>query len=248
MEIDIIWLDQEESTNRYAADLLQRDPEVSEWTTIVAHSQTAGRGQRGNTWESESGKNLTFSLISYPIEIEPAKQFVLSQAVSLGIIDFLSSYSDGFSVKWPNDIYWQEKKICGILIENTLQYDSIKSCVIGIGININQTVFRSDAPNPVSLSNVTGETYDLKSCLTPLLSAVIERIIKLRNGDDFAEEYLMRLFRFHKKTSYRASGLEFEGEIVDVEQNGQLVIKNVSTGDVRKFWFKEVEFMFDREL
>ena len=119
--------------------------------------QTAGRGQAGNSWESEAGKNLLFGLLFHPREVEANRQFILSQAVALSICETLSDYAEDIRIKWPNDIYWKDRKICGMLIENTLVGRCIENCIIGAGININQQTFCSDAPNPVSLRQITGK-------------------------------------------------------------------------------------------
>jgi len=129
--------------NRQSAD--------REFTTVIAERQTAGKGQRGNSWESEDCRNITFSFVLYPTFIEARRQFILSQIVSLSIKEELDQWTEGISIKWPNDIYWNDKKICGILIENDLSGHHIGRSISGIGVNINQDVFRSNAPNPISL-------------------------------------------------------------------------------------------------
>ena len=125
------------STNDYLAHLC-RESKAKEFYTVMAESQTKGKGQRGNSWESEAGKNLTFSTVLYPTALEARKQFCLSMLAALACHEALSNYTDGFSIKWPNDIYWKDKKIGGILIENELEGKYITQCIIGIGLNINQ--------------------------------------------------------------------------------------------------------------
>ena len=148
----LVALDETASTNQYLSQLCnQLQESVAELTTVTAEFQTAGKGQRGNTWEAEEGKNLLFSFVLYPSFLEARRQFILSQIVSLAIKEELSRWSDEITIKWPNDIYWKDKKICGILIENDLSGHHIRRSIAGIGININQEVFNSDAPNPVSL-------------------------------------------------------------------------------------------------
>jgi biotin-(acetyl-CoA carboxylase) ligase len=146
----LVALDETASTNQYLSQLCnQLQESVAELTTVTAEFQTAGKGQRGNTWEAEEGKNLLFSFVLYPSFLEARRQFILSQIVSLAIKEELSRWSDEITIKWPNDIYWKDKKICGILIENDLSGHHIRRSIAGIGININQEVFNSDAPNPV---------------------------------------------------------------------------------------------------
>ena len=139
------------STNDYLAQLC-KESKAKEFYTVMADIQTKGKGQRGNSWESEAGKNLTFSIVLYPTALEAPKQFCLSMLAALACHEALDNYTNGFSIKWPNDIYWKDKKIGGILIENELEGEYIVQSIIGIGLNINQEVFYSDAPNPVSLN------------------------------------------------------------------------------------------------
>lgn len=134
--------------------------------------QTAGRGQRGNSWESEDGANLLFSFVLYPDFLEARKQFYLSQITALALQEVLSQYTDGIRIKWPNDIYWKDKKICGTLIENDLTGIHISRSISGTGVNLNQERFVSDAPNPVSLFQITGQRYDRKEILHQLMERV----------------------------------------------------------------------------
>ena len=166
----LIFLKNLPSTNTYAASLV-KEKEVSEGTIIYTNYQSAGRGQGWNKWESEENKNLLISIILFPSMIKPAEQFLLSMAVSLGICDFLDLYTTTISIKWPNDIYVNNDKIAGILIENSIMGDLIEHTIAGIGININQSKFLSDAPNPVSLTNLTGGQFDLSQCLSQLASS-----------------------------------------------------------------------------
>ena len=169
----LIALDETDSTNRYISQLCNELQEsVAELTTVTAEFQTAGKGQRGNTWEAERGKNLLFSFVLYPTFLEARRQFILSQIVSLSIKEELDRWSDEITIKWPNDIYWRDKKICGILIENDLSGHFIGRSISGIGININQNEFHSDAPNPVSLKQITGQEHDRYEILSHILKRV----------------------------------------------------------------------------
>ena len=143
------------STNSHAASLL-RDNKVSEGAVIYTNYQSAGRGQGGNKWESEENKNLLISIVLFPSMISPADQFLLSMAVSLGICDFLDRYISAISIKWPNDIYVKNDKIAGILIENSIMGDHIENTIAGIGININQEKFMSDAPESCFVDQCDG--------------------------------------------------------------------------------------------
>ena len=152
------------STNDYLAQLC-KDNKAKEFYTVLADSQTKGKGQRGNHWESEAGKNLTFSIVLYPTALEVKKHFCLSMLAALSCIEALGAYTDGFSIKWPNDIYWKDKKIGGILIENELEGGYIVQSIIGIGLNINQEVFYSNAPNPVSLKQILDVDIDIQEVM-----------------------------------------------------------------------------------
>ena len=170
------------STNDRLAELCQ-EKEIKEFTTLMAEYQTAGKGQRGNSWESEYGKNLTFSTVFYPQTIAPASQFILSMAVASAICTALAHYvhADCLQIKWPNDIYWKDKKIAGILIENDLTGSQISQSIIGIGININQEEFHSSAPNPVSLRQITKKETDRMEVLNSILEHIIFPDRKQRN-------------------------------------------------------------------
>jgi len=148
---------------------------------VTADFQTAGRGQAGNSWESEAGKNLLFGLLFHPREVEANRQFILSQAVALSICETLSDYAEDIRIKWPNDIYWKDRKICGMLIENTLVGRCIENCIIGAGININQQTFCSDAPNPVSLRQITGKEQEPVFILADTMTNASRTIIGKSN-------------------------------------------------------------------
>jgi len=148
IDVRVNWFDEIDSTNSQAHRCRH---EASDFTVWAAEFQTAGRGQRGNTWESAVGENLTFSILFKPSNFLATRQFELSQVVALGVVDYLSTHGIEAKIKWPNDIYIGDKKICGILIENIVSGATLSVCIAGIGLNLNQTIFRSDAPNPTSL-------------------------------------------------------------------------------------------------
>ena len=164
----IIRLEETTSTNSYLRQLLFKES-LPEGSVVVAQTQTAGRGQIGNVWESETGKNLTFSIVLYPDCIPANRQFLISQITSLSVKETLEAYTNDVAVKWPNDIYWKDKKICGMLIENDLSGHNMYCSIIGIGINVNQAVFFSDAPNPVSLCQIIGKEIDKEELLDRFL-------------------------------------------------------------------------------
>lgn len=231
------------STNTQASVLLKKQ-EMPEGTVVYTDFQTAGKGQAGNRWESEKGKNLLISIILYPESVLPEDQFILSMTISLGITDFLDLYIKGNRIKWPNDIYFKNDKIAGILIENTIMGERIESSIAGIGFNINQENYPGKIPNPVSLRMITGENYDTESCLKQLLAAIHERYKQLLYGDrtSIRNEYISRLYRFMEWHSYKKAENVFTGRICDVLPSGMLRIEE-KNGSLQKFSFKEVEYI-----
>ena len=236
------------STNTYLRSLNGGDPSY-DYEVAVATFQTAGRGQKGNSWESESGKNLLFSILAHPQDIKVREQFYISEAIALAVSDSVKAaigpeYADGVSVKWSNDVYWKDFKMAGILIENTLQGDRILDTVVGVGLDVNQEVFVSDAPNPISMRNITGREFDIDA----LLNDIVERFIgymeagttELRNKTD--KLYRERLYRregFHK---FRDENGEFSARIEGIRPDGCLMLQT-PTGEHRTYEFKQVQFI-----
>ncbi len=211
----------------------------------VVHTayQTAGRGQLTNAWEAEEGKNILCSLLLKPQQFPVKQQFLISQAVALGVVDVLSQYAANFCIKWPNDIYWNDQKIAGILIENNLQGAAIATSVVGIGLNINQTRFLSDAPNPVSLAQITGKKYDVEEMMQALQQSIHNRYEQvLASPMLLQQDYLSVLYRYQSWAPYRDENGSFEGRIVAVEPMGYLHIED-RAGIDRKYAFKEVQFL-----
>lgn len=217
-----------------------------EGTILWADFQSSGRGQRGNSWESEKSKNLTFSIIFHPSSIKANQQFLISQVVALGVAKFLSKYTDNISIKWPNDIYWKEKKICGILIENQLGDNTIIHSIAGIGININQTNFVSDAPNPVSLKLITRNDYSLATLIEEVQLSILSYYKKLQDGEiDFIRnDYKNNLFRKEGFYPYNDGMTNFYAEIQDILDSGILILKD-KNGLERSFAFKEVKYILE---
>lgn len=232
------------STNTYLARMAAMLPSG---TVIYTHHQSAGRGQRGNSWEAEPGKNLTFSLLVKNAPVAPAAQFGISEAVSLAIVDFLSQYSTGFSIKWPNDIYHGDRKICGILIEHSLCGNSIRHTIIGAGININQDVFLSDAPNPVSLKQIIGCETDLDAALRGVCSRIEAQVAALGTADGATRlhsRYLATLYR-HDGCMHEFAlpgGGHFMARIAGVAPAGTLMLEHAD-GSCHDYAFKEVQFV-----
>jgi len=232
------------STNSFAIEYLSKN-NPSEGTVISTPEQTAGRGQIGSKWESEADKNINLSIILYPKFLMPRLQFALSQAASLAVRSFLEDYiSDDIEVKWPNDIYINNKKIAGILIQNTLSGSMIRNSVIGIGINVNQELFLSDAPNPTSLKILTQKNFDLDSLNQNLCWHVEKWYLRLKSNQSYVEEtYQAALYRKGKLALFEDMNTKsvFEGTIMETSTTGKLKI--VTSGGVREFNMKEVRFL-----
>ena len=231
------------STNTQALSLLKTKG-IPEGTVICADFQTAGKGQGGNIWESDIGRNLLISIILYPESVSPAEQFLISMTIALGIIDFTEKYYHGSSIKWPNDIYIKNGKIAGILIENSIMGENIESTVAGIGLNINQEMFAGHILNPVSLRLITGREYDRVICLKQLLTDLDVRYKQLLYGDreTLTSEYIARLYRFKEWCTYRSGDIIFTGRILNVTSSGRLQIGK-KKGKVMEFSFKEIDFI-----
>ena len=234
-----IRLEEVDSTNRYAKTLSESD----EWQLVTAEFQTAGRGAGTNSWESERGENLLLSLVVRPKSLEASRAFALSEALSLAISDALSSYVEGVSIKWPNDIYCGQRKMTGILIENELAGTLVRRSILGVGLNVNQTRFVSDAPNPVSLRQVLGREVDREEVLERLLDRFSLYVAMLENGlfDELHQLYLSRLFRLGVEADYADADGRFRATITGVEPGGHLLLTDTE-GHQRRYAFKEVKY------
>lgn len=230
------------STNTLAAEISHQSP-VKDGTVVITDSQTAGRGQRGNTWETTPGLNLTFSIVLKPGFLALTKQFFLNIVASLALKDYLMREVPGaVYIKWPNDILVHDKKISGILIENQVQGSSLVTAIIGIGFNLNQKNF-SNLARATSLAMVTGKDYDRHREVELILEYVESRYLQLRRGntDGLMSEYLASLYRRNEKHWYRSEGRLFEGIIRDLDEIGNLRVEE--NGMVRSYGVKEIEFV-----
>jgi BirA family transcriptional regulator, biotin operon repressor / biotin---[acetyl-CoA-carboxylase] ligase len=244
----IVYLPSCQSTNDEAANLLLTD-DLPEGTAIVTDQQTKGRGQRGNRWEAEAGQNLTVSFVLKPTFLVAQEQFWLNIAVSLAINDLLTPLlpAGGLRIKWPNDVYVFDRKLGGVLLENTLQGYSVGHSVVGIGLNINQTAFGLPTATSLQLEAPIETGYQLPALLTALCEQLEKRYLQLRLGRSDAQRtqlratYLNHLYRFGQPARYEADGEPFVGSIIDVDATGRLGIWHA--GQVRYFGFKEVSFM-----
>ncbi len=242
MKTRIIKLDEIESTNSYLMDYTPEDGE--EMTIAVADYQLAGRGQGTNTWESEKGKNLLFSILVHPTMVPVCNQFLLSMAGGLALKMVLSKYTDNITLKWPNDVYWKDRKISGTLIETKLGQGHIKDCVYGVGIDVNQQEFHSDAPNPVSLYQILGHEVDREELLQEIIKAFERCYSLIQDGDygDIAALYMDALYRKHGFYKYEDQNGEFEAAIVEVEDDGHLILRD-RKGVISSYAFKEIKFV-----
>ena len=231
--------------------------------TIRTDFQTAGRGQAGNSWESEKGKNLLFStLLRYP-DVSAADQWRLSMLVAVAVREAITSILSPLvsrlspiTIKWPNDIYYNDQKLVGILIENTLSGRQIAYTIAGVGINVNQTQWLSNAPNPVSMSQITGEEYNVEDLLNAFLEA-IQRWEKA-STEQLREEYINHLYRrtgwhpyLEREVSVAPTNIQlatqasdgvFLAQWVDITPQGEWVLR-LKTGEEKRYHFKQIRFV-----
>jgi BirA family transcriptional regulator, biotin operon repressor / biotin---[acetyl-CoA-carboxylase] ligase len=241
---NLITIKQVDSTNNFLKNSLSNSKPLPEGTVIMAESQTAGRGQQQNRWHSKAGKNLTFSLLLNPVFLPVSQQFDLTRTVSVGIINaFEPILGNQLKIKWPNDIYYADKKLGGILIENLLQGNQIKNSVIGIGLNINQQSFPLDVPGAVSLKQILHKDYELKSLLSEICKNIEAAYLNIKAGrfEFVRKAYSDRLYWLNEDKMFKANGLIFKGRIVDVRESGLLVIKKGL--DEIEYNLKEIEFL-----
>lgn len=238
---ETIHLMETDSTNRWAADHDDgRDLVV--WTDF----QTAGRGCDTNTWESERDMNLLFSVLCHPRHVALTRQYLLTVAMALAVKQVMDTHTpeEPLTVKWPNDIYWRDYKLGGILAECVLSAGRMKRCIIGVGLNLNQRHFLSDAPNPVSMTQICGETLSRETVLQSIMDSFAYYLELLETGGEarLLDEYRRALYRREGYHAYRDGTGSFEAELVTVEDDGHLVL-NDRDGQLRRYAFKEVSFV-----
>lgn len=241
----ILWLKETDSTNNHLRRLLDKE-QLPEGSLVVTDFQTAGKGQVGNSWESEAGMNLMFSLLLYPDFIPANRQFLISQIASLSVKETLDAYTDFIQVKWPNDIYWKDRKICGMLIENDLSGQLLYCSIIGIGLNLNQSLFRSNAPNPISLTQITGKKYDREEVLNRFLRIFFQYYCLLlqEKEEEVRTAYMQALYHGEGYHRYRDGQGQFEARIQAIEPTGHLILQ-LRDGEQRRYAFKEVATLVD---
>ena len=239
----LIWLPACASTNSEAQQLL-RENRASEGCTVITDDQFAGRGQRGNTWLAAPGENLTLSIIWLPTFLEASQQFLLSQAVALGVHDWAGALlgpSDQLRLKWPNDLYFGTQKFGGILIENSLSGAKIQSSIVGIGLNVNQRHFA--VPTATSLGVLTGRHFQREVLAARLLECLERRYLQLRAGRirELRRDYLFALYRYQERHEYEVAGRRVRGQIVGVEPDGRLAL--LIGDEVQHFGLQEVKYL-----
>ncbi|MEL7119406.1 MAG: biotin--[acetyl-CoA-carboxylase] ligase [Bacteroidota bacterium] len=237
-------LDHCDSTNTFAFDLLSKQ-RPKEGTAILTFNQTKGRGQQGTSWQSAPYKNIATSIILYPTFLLPNQQSLLSQMISLAVKAFFEYYltQKKVFVKWPNDIYVENKKIAGILIQNQISSKSINTSVIGIGINVNQESFSNELARATSLALETNNTFDLQDLSFSLFSFLDQyyQVLQNKSFEEIHTEYLQNLYLFNQWTDFESSeGEKFLGKITNVDQNGHLVVE--TNGMLKTFSMKEIRF------
>jgi len=242
----VISFDEIDSTNNFAHQYLSENVNTHDsisGTVIYANFQTSGKGQAGNKWESEKGKNLLLSIIIMPPHLIAEQQFIISKFISVSIILFLRKLKISAKIKWPNDIYIDNKKVGGILIENVISGNYIKSSIIGIGLNINQKNFSKLLPNPISISLLNNKDYEVKDIFTGLTKEIDFQFRKIQNNkyNFFNENYLKYLYRLNKRTLYKIDGTVVEAKITGITEFGQLIV--LCNNEERIFNFKEIEFV-----
>ncbi|ARS37536.1 biotin--[acetyl-CoA-carboxylase] ligase [Pontibacter actiniarum] len=226
------------STNSEAQQLLIKN-EATEGCTVITHRQTQGRGQRGNTWEAAPGQNITLSVILSPSFLPVRQQFYLNMAVSLAVLDLLREQGlQQARVKWPNDLFFEDKKLGGILIENSINSHSLQHSIIGIGLNVNQLQFAY--PTATSMANVCGRTFDLEKVTMRLLEHLEKRYLQLRGGHTarLKYEYLQVLYRYQEVHPFKIGQQQVQGQILGVDEDGRLAVE--IERELRYFSFKEI--------
>ena len=242
---NLIKLLEVDSTNNFIKLLVSNSEPLTEGTVIMADHQFAGRGQQSNVWHTEPGLNLTFSIYLKPSFLPITRQFLLNMAVSIGIRNALQVFiPEGIKVKWPNDIYHNDRKMGGVLIENILAGSTYKASIIGIGLNVNQSVFAPELENrATSMKGILQADVNLLAVLAEICSNIEKQYLRLKSGNykELITDYVSGLYKFDTLSSYRQNGEIIEGKIIEVTEAGMLVI--LVEGEKKEYNFKEIEFL-----
>lgn len=243
--MEIINLDSVDSTNNFLKsrihDYSDRD------VMVIANEQTAGRGNGLNSWHSEKGENLTFSMLIHPITVTPTDSFILSQAMALALSDALTTWipETRIKVKWPNDIYIVPdcKKLSGTLIETTMSAGKLQTAIIGVGINVNETLFPKELPNPISIAQVIGHSLDVDDVAHTIIKTFSKYYLMVENGqyNEIRKIYHSRLYLLNQEATFADKSHTFNATIKGVSPNGLLTMID-SEGKWRNYEFKEIKF------
>jgi BirA family biotin operon repressor/biotin-[acetyl-CoA-carboxylase] ligase len=239
---EVVFLPSCHSTNEYAKNLV-KNKEATNGQIVITNDQTDGKGQRGAKWESAPGKNLTFSLIYYPTQLELPQAFKLTQAISCAVVQALKEIEIQATIKWPNDIYINDSKVAGILIENQIQGILIKSTVIGIGLNVNQLEF--SYPTATSIAQFKKTDYPLEQILQLLVKNIeneFEVMDKLSHNE-LNTNYLNHLYKYKEKHMYSDTNSVFEGIIEGVNEDGTLNVYKIKEAQTMRYSLKEIRFL-----
>ena len=244
MNRKIIRLQEVDSTNAYLRNL-KTEP-TDEFTVVTAEFQTAGKGRGKNTWESNHGENLLFSVLSHPDTVPANRQFILSMAIALAVKDALHMYIGDVEIKWPNDIYWHNHKLGGILIECSLSAGKVRDCIMGVGIDVNQRSFENLTKNPISIFQITNREIDRDELLNSILDDLEHYLSLIRQGryDEIQVQYRDSLYRRHGYYPYYDGDGEFMARFVAIDPSGRLTLKD-DDGMLRTYAFKEVKFVIE---
>jgi BirA family transcriptional regulator, biotin operon repressor / biotin---[acetyl-CoA-carboxylase] ligase len=239
-----IKLDEVDSTNNFLQQLILNNKNEIEGLVVVAKNQYSGKGLGSNSWQSEKNKNLTFSIL-LKLNILIKNQFIISKVISLGVLDFLNDLGiNDVKIKWPNDIYVADKKIGGILIENSVRNNKIYNSIVGVGLNVNQINFDSITNSPTSIFNETGKEYlPLNELLNQLLFFIEKRylLIKADNFDTINKDYLNNLYWYNEIRSFQIKGEKIVGFIIGIRPNGKIQLK--INDKIEEFDLKEIRFL-----
>ena len=236
---EVVEYDELASTNTLAEEIASS--ELKDKTVIFTRKQTRGRGQATNKWESAPNRNISMTVILCPEHLEAGKQFAVSMVIALGCLDFLKRYVGQVSVKWPNVVYAGDRKIAGILIEHRIAGPFVRNSLCGIGVNINQEKFLSDAPNPISLLQLTGREMLLDDALAGLLECIGSRYVQINDYKALEEDFLQYMYRADGVYWWEDEAGRFEASVAGIDEYGQLVLRDIQ-GRKRIYAFKEVKY------
>jgi|TARA_B100001093_G_scaffold67291_1_gene57287 BirA family biotin operon repressor/biotin-[acetyl-CoA-carboxylase] ligase len=239
--MQIIKLNAIDSTNRYLADYVSNIP-LKDYAVVMAQYQSAGQGQRGSNWQSEKGKNLIISILKKNIKTKVQDQFEINMRISMAVLITLNTFGiPNLSVKWPNDILSDNKKISGVLIQLIVKKEIIKQAIIGIGINVNQTHF-NNLPQASSMKSITGTAFDIEALTTELMTQ-LKHYFDVTNTDKLMTEYESVLFRKNKPSTFvNIQGVSFVGTIQGVSKRGMLRVKSEKV--IEEFDLKSIQMIY----